>query len=70
MSFDLEFVKYTLAYPGRNGFNREIRDTLLNRDKKSLSGIWFLPKKAGSVSKVTEDLSLENLRQELEVEKA
>jgi hypothetical protein len=28
-----------------------------------------LPRKAGSVSKVTEDLSLENLRQELEVEK-
>jgi hypothetical protein len=37
MSFDLEFVKYnltlrfickrnSLTYPGRNGFNREIRD--------------------------------------------
>jgi hypothetical protein len=28
----------SLAYPGRNGFNREIRDTLLNRDKKSFIG--------------------------------
>jgi hypothetical protein len=35
-----------------------------------VSGIWFLPRKAGSIRKVTEDLSLENLRQELEVEKA
>jgi hypothetical protein len=46
MSFDQEFVKYnltqrfvckrnSLTYPGRNGFNREIRDTLLNWDKKS-----------------------------------
>jgi hypothetical protein len=45
----LKFVKYnltrrfvckrnSLAYPGRNGFNREIRDTLLNRDKKSFIG--------------------------------
>ena len=49
MSFDLEFVKYnltqrfvckrnSLAYPGRNGFNREKRDTLLNRDNKSFIG--------------------------------
>jgi hypothetical protein len=47
MSFDLEFVKYnltrrfvckrnSLAYPGRNGFNREIRDTLLNKNPKFL----------------------------------
>jgi hypothetical protein len=46
MSFDLEFVKYSLtrrfvckrnslAYPGRNGLNRKIRDTRLNRDNKS-----------------------------------
>jgi hypothetical protein len=28
----------SLAYPGRNGFNREIRDTLLNRDNKSFIG--------------------------------
>jgi hypothetical protein len=47
--FALEFVKYSLtrrfvckrnslAYPGRNGFNREIRDALLNRDNKSFIG--------------------------------
>ena len=49
MSFDQKCVKYNLtrrfvckrnnlAYPGRNGFNRQIRVTLLNRDNKSFIG--------------------------------